>query len=112
MFVSNYIELLYHAYALHECGMDKYYHSVANCQCAQLGELETEMATGFSDLKELYEQYTYVHRALLKPFFISKYFVLLKGLVKTYSLSLLSCRFFSSFNNLPSFLRILCVTMC
>jgi len=68
IFVSNYIELLYHAYALHECGMDKYYHSVANCQCAQLGELETEMATGLSDLKELYDQYTYVqtHKVTLE----------------------------------------------
>lgn len=61
IFVSNYIELLYHAYVLKEEGMDKYYHSVANCQSAQFGELEEAAATALSDLKEQYDQYTYVH---------------------------------------------------
>ena len=60
IFVSNYIELLNEAYILKESGMDKYYHSVANCESAQLGELESEIATALSDKKELYDQYTYV----------------------------------------------------
>lgn len=61
IFVSNYVELLYEAYVLKETGMDKYYHSVANCQSAQLGELESEVAKALSDSKEIYDQYTYVH---------------------------------------------------
>ena len=59
-FISNYVALLYEAYVLREEGMDKYYHSVANCQSAQLGDLESEIATALSDKKELYDQYTYV----------------------------------------------------
>lgn len=60
IFVSNYLELLYKAYVVKETGMDKYYHSVANCQSAQLGEFEEGVATALSDKKELYDQYTYV----------------------------------------------------
>ena len=57
IFCSNYIKLLYHAYVLKESGMDKYYHSVANCQSAQFGDLEEEAATVLSDFKEEFDQY-------------------------------------------------------
>lgn len=57
VFCSNYVKLLYHAYVLKESGMDKYYHSVANCQSAQFGELEEEAATVLSDFKEEFDQY-------------------------------------------------------
>lgn len=59
-FISNYVALLYEAYVLREEGMDKYYHSVANCQSAQLGEYEEEVAIALSDKKELYDQHTYM----------------------------------------------------
>jgi len=57
VFCSNYVKLLYHAYVLKESGMDKYYHSVANCQSAQFGDLEEEAATVLSDFKEEFDQY-------------------------------------------------------
>lgn len=56
-FCSNFVQLLYHAYVLKESGMDKYYHSVANCQSAQFGDLEEEAATVLSDFKEEFDQY-------------------------------------------------------
>lgn len=56
-FCSNYVQLLYHAFILKESGMDKYYHSVANCQSAQFGDLEEEAATVLSDFKEEFDQY-------------------------------------------------------
>lgn len=62
IFVSNYVELLYHAYILKEFEMDKYYHSKANCEATQkFGELGGAYATILSDIKEVYDQYTYVH---------------------------------------------------
>jgi len=62
IFISNYVELLYHAYILKEFEMDKYYHSKANCEATQkLGELGEAYATILSDTKEVYDQYTYVH---------------------------------------------------
>ena len=57
VFCSNYVKLLYHAYVLKESGMDKYYHSVANCQSAQFGDLEEEVAIELSNFKEEFDQY-------------------------------------------------------
>lgn len=59
IFVGNYFALLYEAYVLRE-KMDKYRHSVANCQSAQLGEYEEEVAKMLSDKKEIYDQHTYM----------------------------------------------------
>ncbi len=62
IFISNYIELLYHAYYLKEKEIDKYYHSKANCEVTQeMGILGEKVATLLSNLKEKYDQYTYVH---------------------------------------------------
>lgn len=62
IFVSNYIALLYEAYILKQAGMDKYRHSKANCEAAQQsGILGSKIAAGLSDLKEYYDQFTYVH---------------------------------------------------
>lgn len=62
VFISNYLELLYHAYELKEAEMDKYYHSKANCEATQeMGIIGEVYATLLSDLKEVYDQYTYVH---------------------------------------------------
>ncbi len=62
IFISNYLELLYHAYMLKEFEMDKYYHSKANCEATQkMGMLGNLYATILSDSKEWYDQYTYVH---------------------------------------------------
>lgn len=62
IFISNYIELLYHAYRLNEHEMDKYYHSKANCEAAQeMGIIGEKSATLLSNLKEKYDQYTYVY---------------------------------------------------
>ncbi len=60
-FISNYVALLYEAYALKETGMDKFRHSVANCQSAQLGELGEKSATALSDFKEEYDQYQSIY---------------------------------------------------
>lgn len=61
VFVTNYLELLHEAYVLKQTGMDKYRHSKANCEAAQYGILGSYTATALSDLKEYYDQYTYVH---------------------------------------------------
>ena len=62
IFISNYFELLYHAYVLREKEMDKYFHSKANCEATQeLGILGEKTAEVLSDAKEYYDQYTYVH---------------------------------------------------
>jgi len=62
VFISNYLELLYHAYELKEAEMDKYYHSKANCEATQeMGIIGEVYARLLSDLKEVYDQYTYVH---------------------------------------------------
>lgn len=62
IFISNYVELLYHAYHLNEHEMDKYYHSKANCEAAQeMGIIGEKSATLLSNLKEKYDQYTYVY---------------------------------------------------
>lgn len=62
IFISNYVELLYHAYQLNESEMDKFYHSKANCEATQeMGIMGKKYATLLSDLKEKYDQYTYVH---------------------------------------------------
>lgn len=62
VFVSNYISLLYEAYVLKEWGMDKFRHAKANCEATQqMGILGEMYATNLSDLKEVYDQYTYVH---------------------------------------------------
>ncbi len=57
IFSYNYMALLYEAYVLKESGMDKYRHSVANCQATQLGELEERAAVELSNFKEKYDQY-------------------------------------------------------
>ena len=59
---SNYFELMYHAYGLKEFEMDKYYHSKANCEATQeMGIIGQQSAELLSNLKETYDQYTYVH---------------------------------------------------
>mgnify|MGYP001810550157 CR=1 FL=1 len=60
IFISNFLALQYEAYILRE-EMDKYRHSVANCQSAQLGEFEEEVATALSDKKELFDQYKNIY---------------------------------------------------
>ena len=61
IFISNYLELLYHAYHLKEFEMDKYYHSKANCEATQtMGIIGQKSAEILSDLKEQYDKYTYV----------------------------------------------------
>lgn len=57
IFSYNYLALLNEAYILKEAGMDKYRHSVANCEAAQLGELEEQAAIELSNFKEAYDQY-------------------------------------------------------
>ena len=62
IFISNYKELLHHAYNLKEKEMDKYYHSKANCEATQeMGIIGEKSAEFLSNAKELYDQYTYVH---------------------------------------------------
>lgn len=61
IFISNFLQLLNKTYVLRETGMDKYYHSVANCQSAQLGEVEEEAATVLSDKKEMFDQYKNIY---------------------------------------------------
>ena len=62
IFVSNYMELLYHAYVLKEYEMDKYYHSKANCETVQqMGELGEEAAKELSDFKEEFDQWNNVY---------------------------------------------------
>ena len=62
IFITNYIELLEHAYVLKEAEMDKYYHSKANCEAVQsTGILGAKIAEALSNLKEYYDQFTYVH---------------------------------------------------
>ena len=62
IFISNYVELLYHSYRLNEHEMDKYYHSKANCEATQeMGIIGEQSATLLSNLKEKYDQYTYVY---------------------------------------------------
>ncbi len=61
IFISNFLQLLNKTYVLRETGMDKYYHSVANCQSAQLGEVEEEAATILSDKKEMFDQYKNIY---------------------------------------------------
>ena len=56
VFISNYLELLYHAYELKEAEMDKYYHSKANCEATQeMGIIGEVYAKLLSDLKEVYD---------------------------------------------------------
>lgn len=62
IFISNYLELLYHAFSLGEHEMDKFYHSKANCEATQeMGIIGKIYAKLLSDLKEKYDQYTYVY---------------------------------------------------
>lgn len=60
IFISNFGALLVEAYILRE-KMDKYRHSVANCQSAQLGEFEEEVAKTLSDKKEIFDQYKNIY---------------------------------------------------
>ena len=58
IFISNYVELLYHAYYLKEFEMDKYYHSKANCEAAQeMGIIGEKSAIFLSDQKEKFDQW-------------------------------------------------------
>lgn len=62
IFVSNYIELLYHAYRLKEFEMDKYYHSKANCEATQqMGIIGEKSAMFLSDQKEKFDQWNNVY---------------------------------------------------
>lgn len=62
IFVSNYIELLYHAYHLREFEMDKYYHSKANCEATQqMGIIGEKSAIFLSDQKEKFDQWNNVY---------------------------------------------------
>lgn len=62
IFVSNYIELLYHAYRLKEFEMDKYYHSKANCEATQQMCIIGEKSAMFlSDQKEKFDQWNNVY---------------------------------------------------
>ena len=62
IFVSNYFELLYHAYHLKEFEMDKYYHSKANCEATQeMGILGENFAKILSDQKENFDQWNNVY---------------------------------------------------
>lgn len=60
IFISNFAALQYEAYILRQ-KMDKYRHSVANCQSAQLGEYEEEVAKTLSDKKEVFDQYKKIY---------------------------------------------------
>lgn len=60
IFISNFAALQYEAYVLRE-EMDKYRHSVANCQSAQLGKFEEEVAKTLSDKKEMFDQYKNIY---------------------------------------------------
>ncbi len=58
IFISNYVELLYHAYHLREFEMDKYYHSKANCEATQeMGIIGEKSAIFLSDQKEKFDQW-------------------------------------------------------
>lgn len=58
IFISNYVELLYHAYHLKEFEMDKYYHSKANCEATQeMGILAEKYAEFLSNQKENFDQW-------------------------------------------------------
>lgn len=62
VFLSNYVELLWHAYILKQYELDKYYHAKANCEATQeMGIIGEKLATLLSNAKECYDQYTYVH---------------------------------------------------
>ena len=62
IFVSNYIELLYHAYHLKEFEMDKYYHSKANCEATQqMGIIGEKSAMFLSDQKEKFDQWNNIY---------------------------------------------------
>ena len=61
MFIIEYKNLLYEAYALKRAGLDKYRHSVTNCEGAQLGEMGEKVATLLSDLKEHFDQWDDVY---------------------------------------------------
>lgn len=58
IFISNYVELLYHAYHLKEFEMDKYFHSKANCEATQeMGILGEKYAEFLSNQKENFDQW-------------------------------------------------------
>lgn len=60
-FSSNFVALMGETYIFEQKGMDKYRHSVANCQGAQLGELGENVATELSDFKEEFDQYKNIY---------------------------------------------------
>lgn len=61
IFFTEFMHLMTEAYILKRAGMDKYRHSVANCEGPQLGELGEKVATLLSDLKEHYDQWKDVY---------------------------------------------------
>ena len=62
IFISNYVELLYHAYHLREFEMDKYYYSKANCEATQqMGIIGEKSANFLSDQKEKFDQWNNVY---------------------------------------------------
>lgn len=61
IFVGEFLTLMNEAYILKRAGMDKYRHSVANCEGPQFGETGEKVATLLSDLKEHYDQWKNVY---------------------------------------------------
>lgn len=56
-FIRNYARLL----GEYDGTMDKFYHSKANCEAGQKGVLGSLTADALSNLKELYDSFTYIH---------------------------------------------------
>ncbi len=56
-FVRNYARLL----GEYDGTMDKFYHSKANCEAGQRGVLGSLTADALSNMKELYDSFTYIH---------------------------------------------------
>ncbi len=61
IFSGNYVALLYEAYVLKKAGMDKYYHSKANCEAAQLGDLYEQYAEQLGDFKEEFDHFKNIY---------------------------------------------------
>ncbi len=61
LFIGEYINLLYEAYVLKRAGLDKYRHSVANCEGPQFGEIGEKVAIFLSDFKEHFDQWEDVY---------------------------------------------------
>lgn len=56
-FISNYQDMK----EANTIGADKYFHSKANCEAAQRGELGSAVAKGISDLREFTDKYKNIY---------------------------------------------------